>query len=190
LEFTIPVYNSEVTARICEGDIYPFGTSLLNQTGLYSDTLQTQNNCDSIVSLNLEVIGDSFDTLDISILEGETFKIEKYKFSSEGLYPLNLTSDLGCDSLVLLRLDVFNIFIPNAFSPNSDGINDVFNPFAEDDRIESYDMKIFDRWGNLYFQGQEWDGKGVQTGVFTYVVEIKFTNGDSKIFSGAITLVK
>ncbi|MBU8893726.1 MAG: gliding motility-associated C-terminal domain-containing protein [Bacteroidales bacterium] len=72
--------------------------------------------------------------------------------------------------------------LPNVFSPNGDGINDIFiadNPLSF---VEKVDMKIFNRWGELVFQTQnpliEWDGKtnksneDVPTGVYYYICDI------------------
>lgn len=189
-EYSIPIYNTPVRVAICQGDFYEFGELQLTTPGFYIDTFQTQNNCDSIVPLELEVIGARYDTVKASIFEGDAFEIGDYKFHQAGEYPLTFTSSLGCDSLVLLKLSNFNVYIPNVFSPNDDGINDVFRPFAPLGEIDAIDMKIFDRWGNLLYQGPEWDGFALQPGVFVYLINIDFVYGASKIFYGAVTLVK
>ena len=189
-DYVIPTYDAPAIVSICEGDSYPFGDLQLTQAGMYLDTFKTLNNCDSIVALELEVIGAEYDTLEASIFNGETYTIEDYSFDEAGDYPLALSSEFGCDKMVLLRLSSFDIFIPNAFSPNRDGINDVFKPFASSGKIESIDMLIFDRWGNLIHQGSEWDGGNLQQDVFVYVVEIFFTHGTMQPFQGSVTLVK
>ena len=51
-------------------------------------------------------------------------------------------------------------------------------------------MKIFDRWGNLIFEGDEWDGSDLNPGVYVYLMEVKLTHGTSTDFSGLVTLVK
>ena len=189
-EYEIPIFNSSLKATICQGETYEFGEQELTEPGTYIDTVKTANNCDDIVELQLNVVGEAFDTLEVSILEGESFRIDNYSFDKEGEYPLVLTSSQGCDSLVLLRLEFFGVFFPNVFSPNNDGTNDVFHPYVNDHEVQSYDMKIYDRWGNLIFQGQEWDGFQAESGVFIYSIEIQFTFGASKIFQGTITLLK
>ena len=103
---------------------------------------------------------------------------------------MTFTSSIGCDSLVLLQLSHFDIFIPNAFSPNGDGINDIFHPFAPAGEIAAVDIKIFDRWGNILHEGTNWDGGNFNPGVYIYVINIEFTYGDSKLYSGAVTLLK
>ena len=70
------------------------------------------------------------------------------------------------------------IYIPNAFSPNGDGINDFFEIYTKD--IELIDFKVFDRWGGLRFDSSvsntlSWDGKSsgeyMQPGIYAFRVE-------------------
>ncbi len=189
-EYIIPVFNLAPNVTLCPDVFYQFGDLQLTESGFYLDTFLSQNNCDSIVALELEVIGENIDTLEVAILEGETFEIAGQSLGMEGEYPLIFTSSLGCDSLVLLDLTVFNVFIPNAFSADDDGINDVFYPFAPVGEINSVSMQIFDRWGNIVFQGTEWNGGQLQPGVYVYLINIDFTFGKSKVFSGDVTLLR
>ncbi|HRF40723.1 MAG TPA: gliding motility-associated C-terminal domain-containing protein, partial [Saprospiraceae bacterium] len=62
------------------------------------------------------------------------------------------------------RPDLTPIFVPNAFSPNDDGINDLFRAFASTEvRVLSFDLMVADRWGNLMFRTQNpaegWNGQ-------------------------------
>jgi gliding motility-associated-like protein len=61
------------------------------------------------------------------------------------------------------RCTLFNAFLPNAFSPNGDGINDGFRPYLPPDvEVTDYMFRVFDRWGNMVFEtnqtNREWDG--------------------------------
>ncbi|MBT8231400.1 MAG: gliding motility-associated C-terminal domain-containing protein [Saprospiraceae bacterium] len=189
-EYIIPVIDMPANVAICDGDVYEFGDLRISEEGMYLDTFKSIDNCDSIVALNLTVIGAKYDTLEVSILKGESFDYEGNSFTEEGNYPLTLISSLGCDSLVLLKLSHFNIYIPNVFSPNRDGQNDVFRPYAQDARIETVEMSIYDRWGNLVFKGTEWDGYKADGGVYTYVLNINFAFDKSKVFVGTVTVIK
>lgn len=94
------------------------------------------------------------------------------------------------------------IYIPNVFSPNGDGINDVFTVSPGPDlQILSMSGSIFDRWGNEVFSSAvtpfAWNGsfKGerLQPGVFVYLIEVKvIRDGETfvKIFSGDLTLLQ
>ena len=88
-------------------------------------------------------------------------------------------------------------YIPNAFSPNGDGTNDEFTAFGTS--LKSVTMRVFNRWGEKVFdsgdeQWASWDGsyKGVlqPTGVYTYVVELVYLDGVTKVKEGSITLIR
>lgn len=189
-DYRIPTLRTPERVAICAGETFNFGELQLREGGFYTDTFQSEHNCDSIVALELEVIGVKHDTIDATILDGEVFNIGNYTFQDAGAHPLVFTSSQGCDSLVLLNLSTFNVFIPTAFSPNNDGINDIFLPYASSDKIEAVEMKIFDRWGKMLHEGTEWDGSDSQPGVYVYLMQITFTYGESKHFSGSLTLLK
>jgi len=95
------------------------------------------------------------------------------------------------------------LYIPSAFSPNQDGINDnfVLSPGPNVTMIHS--VRIFNRWGALLFELPEtlpllsvigWDGqfKGepVSTGVYIYLVDVSFIDGERQVLSGDITVIR
>lgn len=84
-----------------------------------------------------------------------------------------------------------DIFIPNAFSPNNDGLNDVFR--VQGVVIKQFYIEIYDRWGNRVFEANDlnssWDGFNEQ-GVFGYNIEIECFGGNKFVKSGSITVVK
>lgn len=116
------------------------------------------------------------------------------------------TDPYGCpvrDSVfVSVRKSNYTLYLPNVFTPNGDHLNDRFNfktPVSVKD-IERF--MVFDRWGNLLyleqypdFQSDNWGwdgtfrGQTVQPGVYTYVVDVLFIDGFTKIFSGDVTLI-
>ncbi len=112
----------------------------------------------------------------------------------------------GCEvrDRVFVRVNpLADIFLPTAFSPNGDGVNDRILPFGgpEVERIESF--MVFDRWGILMHQsggflpGDElfgWDGtfrdRDMNPAVFVVVAEVLFKNGTVQTFSGDVTLIR
>jgi gliding motility-associated-like protein len=102
-----------------------------------------------------------------------------------------------------INIDVIDcpscLFIPNAFSPNGDGRNDVFR-ILETCVVEKFEIKIFNRWGTLVYSGrstaQGWDGtyNGVPAdgGVYYYLINIvpKSESRDAVLLSGDIILVR
>ncbi|HEU4716482.1 MAG TPA: PKD domain-containing protein [Bacteroidia bacterium] len=75
-------------------------------------------------------------------------------------------------------LDDFTFYVPNAFTPNGDGLDELFTGYGTG--IEKFHMMVFDRWGNLFYQtddiSQGWDGtykgKKVQEDVYVYKIDI------------------
>ncbi len=95
----------------------------------------------------------------------------------------------------------FQVFIPNSFTPNNDGINDYFRPTTNAADPESYHLMVFNRWGEKVFEtadiDQVWEGdfKGGQyylpDMVYTYYLKIKSVhNTEPKEYSGAITIFR
>jgi gliding motility-associated-like protein len=79
----------------------------------------------------------------------------------------------------------FNVFVPNAFSPNNDGVNDNLVPyFPLGVSVQEFSMSIFDRWGNILFQTNDinstwdgyWNGKLMPEGVYIYYLEVSYVD--------------
>lgn len=89
-----------------------------------------------------------------------------------------------------------NIYVPNAFTPNNDGKNDIFNIYGHG--IEEVNLQIFDRWGTLVFETSDhtigWDGtyagEPLNNAVFYYSLQAKFVDGDERQKTGDITLIR
>ncbi len=95
------------------------------------------------------------------------------------------------------------VFVANAFTPNNDGLNDTWSPstlFINDyvDKINSYSIKIFDRWGEKVFESDKitdsWDGtrdgSKAAAGVYIYILKAQGLDGKSFYFKGNITLLR
>lgn len=101
-----------------------------------------------------------------------------YTYPVPGTYTVTLIASnaLGCKDTLKKEVQVlpeFMFYVPNTFTPNDDGKNDVFKPSGSG--IMKYEMKIFDRWGELLFMTSDfntgWDGKTssgkfAETGVY------------------------
>jgi gliding motility-associated-like protein len=88
------------------------------------------------------------------------------------------------------------VFIPNAFSPNGDGNNDIFRVFGN--TLKNVSMWVYDQWGNMLFnsnnQSAGWDGtfkgKAQPVGVYVYYVEATLENGEIVKRKGTINLLR
>jgi gliding motility-associated-like protein len=132
--------------------------------------------------------------LNLNLQEGEEFLVKLYAFSAAGcadstLQFLSITPDL-----------VF--YVPNSFTPNFDEYNTTFKPImTEGLRRDSYNLRIFDRWGQLVFHSQDinigWDGtylgsgKIAQDGAYTYQIDFLINNVDErKSYQGHVNLIR
>lgn len=195
----VPAYVRESQVVICPDDIYRFGNRNLTNSGDYTHTFQDVNGCDSTVLLDLTVLSETVDTMQDYFFKGETYRIGRYAFSSPVATNLTFTSSIGCDSLVHLQLSEYELYIPNVFSPNDDGVNDLFQVFGSENFIDILSMRIYDRWGNQVYEQTEgevfsWNGKRnreeVRTGVYLYALEILLNDGTRKMLSGDISIVR
>ena len=104
-----PVYNIPLSAEICAGDTFLFFGQSLMTTGLYTDTLQTVNGCDSVISLNLTVNEATSETIVVNIVENDLpYEINQTSYDSAGTYIQHLTNAADCDSLLTIHLFVAN----------------------------------------------------------------------------------
>jgi len=87
-------------------------------------------------------------------------------------------------------------FLPNAFSPNGDGLNDVFSPLGG--ALKNGSLVIYNRWGERIFEGPApglgWDGtyrgRSAEIGTYPYVLSGVCLNGDALKEAGTVTLVR
>ena len=88
------------------------------------------------------------------------------------------------------------LFVPNSFTPNGDGINDIFLPKGI--FVSEYNLQIFNRWGEKLFESDDlnkgWDGsfknKVCQLGTYYYQIRGKGANGKSEVHNGTVQLLK
>lgn len=102
-------------------------------------------------------------------------------------------SIVNCDSII----ENCEIFLPNIFTPNNDGVNDSFYPLTICN-YEFYEFQIFNRWGELIYKTSNkldrWNGtykaKECSSGVYVYSITYKFLLQQTKNINGTITLLR
>lgn len=116
-----------------------------------------------------------------------------------GNYTLTVTDRYGCEateSIKIVQRDCLEgLFVPNAFTPNQDGQNDVFKP-AVHASVVAYQLNIYNRWGELVFTTNNpmngWDGKSRSLeqpqGVYIWQIKYHFTGGYPQIRKGTVML--
>ena len=140
-----------------------------------------------------------------SILSSSRF-VYDFPHDTEGFFEVCLmaVSNFGCVDSVCKPVYVKGVnlgYIPNAFTPDNDGINDVFKPVLSEIVAEGYSMRIFNRWGEVIYETtdpeQGWDGisnlgEEVPSGMYVYKIFAKtaFEHGTDINETGTITLMR
>lgn len=129
---------------------------------------------------------------------------DSFLVQQPGTYTLKLTNQYGCTVTKSVKADFqqcseCKLYVPNAFTPNGDGTNDVFKAKTICVQIDNFRLKIYNRWGQLIFKSADiskgWDGmyKGElqQTGTYVYFISYKKygVNGLQQQ-KGLVTLLK
>lgn len=114
-------------------------------------------------------------------------------------YTLTVNSTVGCGTVTSkVLIKVYNdIYIPNSFTPNGDGINDEFKIFAADG-YTFQKFLIYNRWGKMVFSAKNandswngiWNNEPQPAGSYVYYLEIKKSNGKKIIKKGTIILLR
>lgn len=134
-----------------------------------------------------------------------TDKNPVYTYTHEGEFITRLVvvNSYGCIDTIAQNVKInpeILPFIPNAFTPNGDGLNDVFIPVVGPNEVPyEFEFYIFNRWGELLFQSDAanrgWDGtyKGVKAPADVYVWKLKLTERTSnqvRLINGHVTLIR
>ncbi len=121
-----------------------------------------------------------------------------------GFYPImamvsnECKADTLSDTIYIEKCDA-PIFVPNVFSPNNDGINDLLEIYGDLDLIEDFEMMVFSRWGDRLFYtnllNERWNGyfngKELGEGVYVWVIKVKYFGiSETKVLSGDVTLMR
>ena len=126
-----------------------------------------------------------------------------FQVQEEDTYTVGVWDEWGCfgvDTIVLERQCPTKVYAPTAFSPNKDGINDLFFLYGDD--ILAFDLKIADRWGNIVFKTNNfqegWNGQylgiDLDPGIYVWMATIEGYRRNGKTFietkSGTVALIR
>ena len=102
--------------------------------------------------------------------------------------------------ITIQNCDDCRLFIPSAFTPNNDGLNDLFKarPECSNVAMQNFSLSVYNRWGQLVFLTNDindgWDGtyrnKRLDQGVYVYLVKYSFKQAKLRQQKGTITLVR
>lgn len=130
---------------------------------------------------------------------------------NDGFYYLEVTDLYGCLATDSVRVNVIRnygdrIYVPNVFSPNGDGANETFAVQVKPNAVRAIrSLRIFSRWGEMVYECTDcnrdgsgtagWDGqlsggRPTKPGVYVWIADIEFTDGEQHTFRGDVTLVR
>ena len=128
-----------------------------------------------------------------------------HSFNNPGDYDimLTVTDANGCIDTAIQHLEVisaYSIFVPNAFTPDGNGLNDHFIPAGLLTDNQSFEMLIFNRWGDLIYNtndiNEPWTGNGnggnelVPVGVYVWIINTMDANSIRHQYMGHVTIIK
>ena len=202
---TDPIQNTATATGLGAGD--------------YAVNITTANACDVDATVRVEIGPDAFPVVELGndttlcpgssiLLQAGNFQAYKWQDSSAqssfvvesgGMYSVRITNSAGCttsDSIFISEDCLNELVFPNAFTPNEDGINEIFLPLGSE--VSTYDLRIFNRWGQLIFetddQNKGWDGRfhgrAQQDGIYLYKVSYGIRTGEEKARTGKLVLIR
>jgi gliding motility-associated-like protein len=125
-----------------------------------------------------------------------------YEYLDTGRFQVKMVAfnDFGCVDTVMRPVkiaDVYRFFVPTAFTPNGDGLNDTFHPTGMG--IRSYETSIFNRWGQLIFKSYDmragWNGSVFNSGdkvpyeIYQYIFKVTDFEGKEHHYQGSVTVL-
>ena len=206
---------------LCNGSTYKLpDNSIVTYGGDYNVTLTTAKGCDSTIFFNVKMLKNPSELLPIpdtcladrdSLVLAATPGFESYTWMNTvttrpsftvygpGIYSLRVSNNCGTktDNVEVYQECDFPVYMPTAFTPNNDGLNDVYRvPPENRNRLVSLD--IYNRWGQLIFSSSNmnvgWDGtvKGIPqaSDVFVYKLRMRGLTGKEFRTSGRLTLIR
>ncbi len=214
------------TQELCPSDSVVVNGQSYFAGSTYIDTLTNQYGCDSLLITDLilfpepQVRIDTFSEVRQSV--SSPFNNDIPSIYDINWSPSEILSCAGCPNPVVLSNNgitqlelsitdeyeclwlfpvsveyICNAYVPNAFSPNDDGFNDVFQLYNSGCPLEGFEMHIFDRWGGNVFYSNDlnigwdgtYDGKKAELGVYVY--QIVFSAfGKKEFLEGDVVVIR
>jgi gliding motility-associated-like protein len=149
------------------------------------------------------IFGNSGCYFDFGDGSGDSSCLASHTYSDTGIYTVTLytSNPGGCADTFSLTVEVrpnYSLYLPSAFSPNNDQINDRFEVFAEG--VQKFNMQVYNRFGQLVYKSdstqESWNGKWLNDGeecpvsVYVYEAEVTDYNRKKHNLRGRITLIR
>lgn len=200
----LTVYDTQadtVEVSICQGDQYYAGGQWQTQSGVYTDSLQNVNGCDSVIVTDLRVLSTLTNQQNVSICDGDSYMAAGALQTQAGTYYDTLSSHVGCDSIVITQLSIIqpstssttlsicagdSVFVGGAWQSTAGSYADTLVSSIGCDSIVTTQLSLIQPitttenivlcTGDSLFVGGDW-----QTTNGTYIDTLTATNGCDSI---------
>jgi len=179
----------ETMVRLHEIVIHPKPTAaftaLPSEVSLMDPKVEVTDYADLAVEWSYTVEGNDYDAPSFA-----------HEFQDGGQFTLTqtVTTEHGCTDSTTRVVIVSDhlIYVPNAFTPNGDNVNDTWVPSVRGARL--YELVVFDRWGKEVFRTQDpkatWSGDGLAEGVYNYTIRLAEYGTFRKEYTGHVSLLR
>ncbi|MFM9005129.1 MAG: gliding motility-associated C-terminal domain-containing protein, partial [Flavobacteriales bacterium] len=153
---------------LCEGQTLIIDGNIIQNSGIYESVYSTIEDCDSVVINEVSILPSSSSTFQFNLCRGDSLIFNNSVYSTFGEFIFTNVAESGCDSLVILDIQEIicipcRYFFPNIFTPNGDGLNDVFDINEGNCVKDGYLVEIYNRWGMQVYSSnspeQYWNGQ-------------------------------
>jgi gliding motility-associated-like protein len=209
-------YFTPWSGLLCPQSAYDFLGKKLRAPGIYFDTLATALGCDSVFRLELKAVPPitGFLGRDTILCEHKDYVLRSKINATEwydntegltkavdhsGIFWAAFVDQSGCYQTDSVSIEFpSKFYTPNAFSPNNDGVNDLFAPILLEKEIKNYVLQVFDRWGSLIFNSSDpanqWNGlyhdSPCESGVYIWVVSFSTSTCPRIVDKGSVQLFR
>ena len=162
-------------------------------------------NIDSTLCLEQVLEVNAADALATSYLWNDGVSTPRRTLTETGSYYVDISNDCGSvrQNITIAIEDCTNVYAPNVFSPNNDGINDIFMILDEGDVDQITAFRIFNRWGGMVYEATNiqpnvprdgWNGtfnnEPAEIGIYAWYADIVFRNGEKARMRGDVMLLR
>lgn len=197
-------------------DMIPIENATSAESGIYSFITSDKFHCVDTAWIDLQVVPlpvANFPEVNGTIWFEESYLLEatkgyaSYEWSTgdttwyitvteEGHYSVILKNEQGCQSMdtVMMMNAMVPVIVPNAFTPNGDGLNDTFKPIVNTELVRQFSMSIYNKWGQLIYETRNaskgWNGEDALPGVYNWVISYENRVGKVSQMKGSVALVR
>lgn len=196
--------HQNIAMTLCPGETYTHDNTVYNTAGTYTLNYLNIEGCDSVITIQMNYHNVPNAPIKHDICYGDSIEINGVFYHENFTFTLPQTTAQGCAyeqdyEIQLVDCDPIDleVFIPNVFTPNGDGINETFDISIKDGiLLEGY---IFNRWGQIvhtFEKGEvSWNGSTQRSdycpdGVYTYLIKVEAKGGHNHAYHGFVTIVR